>query len=123
MPTSVIQEVSGLIDSHLSVENLRPIYARTLMLAKVLTSFELGDIGQPGTTSKPADSARVRQIVAFIESQFDSPSCFQDIKRFVEMLGTAEQQNLTQEILPRIAGESSGYKEMAFQVLTLKVQY
>lgn len=120
---SVIQEVSGVIDSHLSMENLRPIYARTLLLARILTSFELGDIGQPGATSKPADSARVRQLVSFAESQYDSPSCFQDIKRFVELLGTAEQQHLVQDVLPRISGESSGYKEIAFQVLALKLRY
>lgn len=112
-----------MIESHLSVEGLRPIYARTLMLARVLTSFELGTIGQPGTTLKPADSARVSQIVLFIESQHDSPSCFQDIKRFVEQLGTAEQRHLAFDVLPRIAEESSGYKKIAFQVLTLKVRY
>ena len=120
---SVIREVSDLIDSHLSVENLRPIYARTLKLAKVLASFELGDIGQPGTTLKPAESARVLQIVAFTESQHDSPSCFQDIKRFVERLGSAEQRYLAYDCLPKKSEESSGYKAMAFKVLTRKVRY
>ncbi|SPN96574.1 uncharacterized protein DNG_00097 [Cephalotrichum gorgonifer] len=120
---NLIREVSELIDSHLSVEGLKPIYARTLMLAKVLVSFELGEIGQPGTTLKPAQSARVLQLIQFVEAQHDSPSCFQDIKRFVERLGTAEQEYFAYDRLPAIAEESSGYKAIAFQVLTWKVRY
>ena len=94
-----------------------------MKLAKVLASFELGDIGQPGTTLKPADSARVLQIVSFAESQHDSPSCFQDIRRFVERLGSAEQRYLAYDCLPKKSEESSGYKAMAFRVLTCKVRY
>lgn len=93
------------------------------MLARVLASFELGAIGEPGTTLKPAESARVAQLVSFTESQYDSPSCFQDIKRFIELLGTAEQRHIAYDALPRMAEESSGYKKIAFQVLSLKVRY
>ena len=121
-PNSIFQEVPDLIESHLSVEKL-PIYTRTLLLARILASFELGDAGKPGTTLKPAESARVSQIVSFAENQYGNPSCFQDIKRFVELLGTAEQRHLAYDILPRITDESRGYKWLAFQVLTCKIRY
>jgi len=108
---SIVDEVADILSAFSRGTQLRPIYLRNILLARVLAAFQLG-----GSTSC------VEELQHYIESQCSSPACFDDIRTFVEQLDISAMKSLVYDFVPRLASRqddplhAATVKTLAFQL-------
>lgn len=104
--------------------NLRPIYKRNILLARVSAAFNLASNDEDDLSEGRASSLRLRELIGYIHDQATNAACFDDIKGFVERLSPAAMKHLAFEHTPRIADETQGQVNSArVRTLALKLQY
>ncbi|KAM3511567.1 hypothetical protein MY11210_004785 [Beauveria gryllotalpidicola] len=100
----------------------KPMYKRNVMLARVSASFQLLESEHPDAIDSSPSSLRLRELVKYINNQASYPSCFDDIRLFVEQLDPSGIDYLAHHhFLPR--EPSDDLPELRRQILALKLQY
>ncbi|EHK17854.1 uncharacterized protein TRIVIDRAFT_76406 [Trichoderma virens Gv29-8] len=119
--TSVVQQ---LLAKLLSSEHMRPMYRRNILLARVLSVFNLGHSGESDVVDGRPSSLRLRELIHYLNDQYTSPACFSDVKTLMESLDSNGLKYLAFEHLPRLSeGDSKDFKVAITRLLALKTQY
>ncbi|PHH92169.1 hypothetical protein CDD83_8555 [Cordyceps sp. RAO-2017] len=118
------KSVQALLLAIAKSKNLRPIYRRNVLLARVLAAFHLGPGDQEDLQDGKPSSLRLRELVSFIDDQKTSPACFDDIKRFMEMLSAPAIKFVAYRHVPQLV-DAAAKKETKAQIrlLSLMLQY
>jgi N-terminal acetyltransferase B complex non-catalytic subunit len=77
----------------------------------------------PPNAFQPPESTRLLELLKYIDDQFDSTACFQDVRGFVERLAAGELSHLLFDLLPQSTNSARGYKAFALRTLTCKLRY
>ena len=105
-------------------KNLRPMYKRNLLLARVSAAFSLGPNDEDDLTNGQPSSLRLRELINYVAHQKGSLACFDDVKGFVERLDPSAVKHLAYDHVPELVSGSTDALETArIQVLSLKLQY
>ncbi|UKZ80056.1 hypothetical protein TrVFT333_007821 [Trichoderma virens FT-333] len=119
--TSVVQQ---LLAKLLSSEHMRPMYRRNILLARVLSVFNLGHSDESDVVDGRPSSLRLRELIHYLNDQYTSPACFSDVKTLMESLDANGLKYLAFEHLPRLSeGDSKDFKVAITRLLALKTQY
>ena len=103
---------------------MRPIYKRNLQLARISAAFQLLPEEKEDSVDKQATSARLKELIRYVEDQVTSPACLDDIKLFVEKLDRSGMKYLSEEYLPRLWKTLEGDNEKRqARLLSLKARY
>ncbi|KAK2014640.1 N-acetyltransferase B complex non catalytic subunit [Colletotrichum eremochloae] len=112
-------QVFELVNRFLTQESVRSIYKRNIRLAKVEATFQFS---QP--TSSEARSDAFEELCRYIDTECESPACFDDVRAFVERLPPHEVKELAYEYVTRLAEESKeAARSASVRALALKLQY
>ncbi|EQK99899.1 N-acetyltransferase B complex, non-catalytic subunit [Ophiocordyceps sinensis CO18] len=105
-------------------KNLRPIYRRNLLLARLSAAFNLGLGDEEDLADGEPSSLRLRELISFIDDQRGSSACFDDVKSFVERLDFSAAQFLAYKHVPQLAKAGSDAETTArIRLLSLKLRY
>ncbi|UNI17079.1 hypothetical protein JDV02_003457 [Purpureocillium takamizusanense] len=105
-------------------KNLRPMYKRNLLLARVSAAFSLGPNDEDDLTDGRPSSLRLRELITYIDHQKGSLACFDDVKGFVERLDPLAVKHLAYDRVPELASGTADALTIArIQLLSLKLQY
>ncbi|PNY29927.1 Uncharacterized protein TCAP_00161 [Tolypocladium capitatum] len=105
-------------------KNLRPIYRRNVLLARVSAAFDLGAGDEDDLQDGRPSSLRIRELSNYVEDQKSSLACFDDIKGFVERLDASAIKHMAYRHIPRLADASpDGAVAARVRLLSLKLQY
>ncbi|KAF9776765.1 hypothetical protein IL306_005010 [Fusarium sp. DS 682] len=95
--------VQQLLLRFIKSENLRPIYKRIILLARVSAAFNLAsNDGDDIVENEPA-SFRLKELINYINSQGTNAACFDDIKAFAERLSPPALKYLAYDFAPKLA--------------------
>lgn len=121
---SVEKTVQDLLVKFVKSPNLKPIYRRNILLARVSAAFNLASNDGDDLAEGQPSSLRLRELIGYLHDQATNAACFDDIKSFVERLSPPAMQHLAFEHVPRIADETQGQVNAArVRTLALKLQY
>lgn len=105
-------------------KNLRPIYRRNLLLARLSAAFELGPGDEDDLLNGEPSSLRLRELISFIDDQKASSACFDDVKSFAEKLEVSAAQFLAYRHVPQLADAGADAEATTrIRLLSLKLQY
>ncbi|KAK7425749.1 hypothetical protein QQZ08_007724 [Neonectria magnoliae] len=118
------QTVQDLLFKFVKFPNLRPIYKRIILLARVSAACNLAsNDGDDLSDGEPA-SIRLKELIHYVKDQGTSVACFDDIKGFVEKLSPPAIKHLAYEFTPQLAKDTEDKIVSArIQTLALKLQY
>ncbi|KAK7421176.1 hypothetical protein QQX98_002305 [Neonectria punicea] len=118
------QTVQDLLLKFVKIPNLRPIYKRIILLARVSAACNLAsNDGDDLSDGEPA-SIRLKELIHYVKDQGTGVACFDDIKGFVEKLSPPAIKHLAYEFTPQLAKEMEDKLVSArIQTLALKLQY
>ncbi|KAH6995890.1 N-acetyltransferase B complex non catalytic subunit-domain-containing protein [Ilyonectria sp. MPI-CAGE-AT-0026] len=116
--------VQELLLKFVKVPNLRPIYKRIILLARVSAAFNLAsNDGDDLTDDQPA-SLRLKELIQYIQDQGANAACFDDIKGFAEKLNPPALKYLAYDYTPQLAKDNENELDSARRrTLSLKLQY
>ncbi|KAG5999451.1 hypothetical protein E4U21_006790 [Claviceps maximensis] len=120
-----ISKLQDLLLKVARAKSLKPIYKRNIILAKVSAAFilETNDEEDVDGDDKPS-SARLQELLLYIEDQKASLACFNDIKEFVEKLDASGLKHLAYSYVPEMAKAAKDSVTSArIHLLSLKLQY
>lgn len=104
--------------------NLRPIYRRNLLLARVSAAFRLVPFESEDVVEDRIESLRLRELAKYIEDQVFSPACFDDIKGFVEQLDCPGLMHLTNDFMTELRDRTTDARSLErINVLKIKIKY
>ncbi|KAG5925488.1 hypothetical protein E4U53_003293 [Claviceps sorghi] len=118
-------KLQDLLLKVVKTKNLKPIYKRNILLAKVSAAFELEarDEEDIDNDDKPA-SARLQELLLYVEDQKTNIACFNDIKEFVEKLDARGLKHVAYVHVPALAKTAEDSVTSArIRLLSLKLQY
>lgn len=92
------------------------------MLARVFASFQLMESDGPDAVDSNPQSLRLRELLKYINDQANSPSCFTDVRSFVEQLDADGIEYLTHTHFAT-QEQSEELPAVRNQILALKLQY
>lgn len=119
--SSAFDEVSALIQKYVAQHgHFRKVYAKVIAQSTIEATFKL-PAARAETTIADEESPRVTQIRVYMERNVDQPSCFDDLKGFVEQLTFDEIKQLL-SILD-LKDSSRDSKAYCFLLLGLKFRY
>lgn len=121
---SAASVVRDLLLKLIKSPDIRPIYRRNLLLARVSAAFELStDESADASDDQPA-SVRMKELAQYVKDQATSPACFEDIQGFAQRLDRSGLRYLAYSLLPNLGGSyDSPNASWQAQLLTLKTQY
>lgn len=120
--TEATSAVQDLLLKLSKAASSRPTYKRNVMLARVSASFRLMESeGQDAVDSSPA-SLRLRELTKYINDQAANPSCFNDVRPYVEQLDATGVEYLANTHFMS-DGQGDDLPEIRKQLLGLKLQY
>lgn len=115
--------VQDLLLTLVRSSNLRPIYRRNVLLARVSAAFNLGPGDEDDLQGGKPCSLRMRELMHYVDDQKASSACFDDIKGFVEQLEGPAMIYLAHQHLVRLADGAPDAIAARIRLLALKVQY
>ncbi|KAJ6445213.1 N-acetyltransferase B complex, non-catalytic subunit [Purpureocillium lavendulum] len=121
--SKTVQELLVLL---VKSKNLRPMYKRNLLLARVAAAFSLGPNDEDDLAGGQPSSLRLREMISYINHQKGSLACFDDVKGFVERLEPSAIKHLAWKYVPQLASSGTDTDALAtarIQLLCLKLQY
>ncbi|PHH72615.1 hypothetical protein CDD80_4413 [Ophiocordyceps camponoti-rufipedis] len=122
-------EAAGYLKSRLLLRlvrsgNMRPMYRRNLLLARVSAVFQLVSADDEDLQGDQPSSLRLRELIRYIEDQKNSSTCFDDIKGLVEKLSGQAARFLAYRLVPRMAEADTDKSTAArLRLLSLKLRY
>lgn len=121
---SVEETVQKLLLKFVKSPNLRPIYKRIILLARVAAAFSLASNDKDDLADGEPASFRLKELINYIKDQGINAACFDDIKTFVEVLAPTALSYLAYDFAPKLADEMEDeLKSARIRTLSLKLQY
>ncbi|KPM44463.1 hypothetical protein AK830_g2136 [Neonectria ditissima] len=118
------QTVQDLLLKFVKIPNLRPIYKRIILLARVSAACNLASNDGDDLSGDEPVSVRLKELIHYVKDQGTSVACFDDIKGFVEKLSPPAIKHLAYEFTPQLAENTDDEIGSArIYVLALKLQY
>ncbi|KAJ4244390.1 hypothetical protein NW762_014518 [Fusarium torreyae] len=116
--------VEQLLLKFIKSPNLRPIYKRVILLARLSAAFNLASNDEDDLTDDEPASFRLKELIKYIKDQGNNAACFDDIKAFVEKLSPSALKYLAYDLTPKLAGETEDeIKSARIRNLSFKLQY
>ncbi|KAF5010377.1 hypothetical protein FDECE_3493, partial [Fusarium decemcellulare] len=120
----VEETVQQLLLKFIKSPNLRPIYKRIILLARVSAAFNLASNDEADLADREPASFRLKELVNYVKDQGTSAACFDDVKEFVEKLSPPALKYLAYDFAPKLADETEDeLKSVRVRTLSLKLQY
>lgn len=110
--------VRGLLLKVLKSENMKPIYRRNVLLARVQAAFVLSTADEPDVADGVPSSIRFKELLHYVDDQVESPACFDDVRLWVETLDVEAMDYIAHKHL-----SSTGAGSFRKQLLGLKFQF
>ncbi|KAK5991769.1 hypothetical protein PT974_07803 [Cladobotryum mycophilum] len=118
------EDVRELLAKLLASKNMRPMYRRNILLARVSAAFELGPSDEEDAIDGQPTSLRLRELIYYIKDQSTSAACFNDVKGFLERLDVGGLKYLAFEHLPQLSsGDANDVNTARINLLSLKTKY
>ncbi|KAH7238049.1 N-acetyltransferase B complex non catalytic subunit-domain-containing protein [Fusarium tricinctum] len=120
----VEETVQGLLLKFIKSPNLRPIYKRIILLARVSAAFNLASNDRDDLVENEPASFRLKELIKYIDDQGTNTACFDDIKPFVEKLNPSAMKHLAYDHAPKLAEDMEDeVKSARVRNLSFKLQY
>lgn len=104
--------------------NLRPIYKRIILLARVSAAFNLTSNDEDDVVENEPASFRLKELISYTKSQGTNAACFDDIKAFAERLSPSALKYMAYEFVPKLAQTTEDEIQSArISNLAFKLQY
>ncbi|KAG9249556.1 N-acetyltransferase B complex non catalytic subunit-domain-containing protein [Emericellopsis atlantica] len=116
------KKVGEILSTLLSAPGLSSIHRRNILLARVNATFTLLPKHEATPTSDGSNKYLL-DLCGYIRDQWNNPSCFEDISRFLDLLDHDSLRLLVHELLPKVQDEKELHKAGQWRVLLLKVEY
>lgn len=110
--------VRGLLLKVLKSENMKPIYRRNVLLARVQAAFVLSTADEPDVVDGGPSSIRLKELLHYIDDQVESPAGFDDVRLWVQTLDVEAMDYIAHKHL-----SSTGAGSFRKQLLALKFQF
>ncbi|VTT69154.1 unnamed protein product [Fusarium fujikuroi] len=121
---SVEETVQQLLLKFIKSPNLRPIYKRIILLARVSAAFNLASNDEDDLIENEPASFRLKELISYVKSQGTNVACFDDIKAFAERLNPPALKYMAYEFVPKLAQAAEDEIQSArISNLTFKLQY
>ncbi|KAF4457038.1 hypothetical protein F53441_953 [Fusarium austroafricanum] len=116
--------VQKLLLKFIKSPNLRPIYKRIILLARLSAAFNLAsNDGDDLIENEPA-SFRLKELINYMNDQSISAACFDDVKVFAEKLSPEALKYIAYDFTPKLAQDSEDeIKSARIRNLAFKLQY
>ncbi|KAG5979309.1 hypothetical protein E4U55_005313 [Claviceps digitariae] len=121
----IVTKLQDLLIKVAKSKSLKPIYKRNILLAKVSAAFvlETSDQDDVDNDNKPS-SARLQELLLYVEDQKTSIACFNDIKEFAERLDASGLKHVAYVHVPELVESAEDSVTSArIHLLSLKLQY
>lgn len=82
----IVAKLQALLLGLAKSKNLKPIYRRNILLARVAAVFALGEQKEEDVENGQPSSLRLKELLCYIDDQRQIASCFDDVKEFLEQL-------------------------------------
>ncbi|KAJ3538255.1 hypothetical protein NM208_g5985 [Fusarium decemcellulare] len=120
----VEETVQQLLLKFIKSPNLRPIYKRIILLARVSAAFNLASNDEADLADDEPASFRLKELVNYVKDQGTSAACFDDVKEFIEKLSPPALKYLAYDFAPKLAVETEDdLQSVRVRTLSLKLQY
>jgi len=121
---SVEKIVQELLLKFIGSPDLRPIYKRIILLARLSAAFNLVSNDEEDIIDNEPASFRLKELIGYINSQGTNAACFDDIKVFVEKLKSSALKYLAYDFATKLSEETEDQiKSARLRNLSLKLQY
>ncbi|KAG5744647.1 hypothetical protein H9Q70_012649 [Fusarium xylarioides] len=119
------ETVQQLLLKFIKSPNLRPIYKRIILLARVSAAFNLASNDEDDLVENEPASFRLKELISYVESQGTNAACFDDIKVFVERLSPSALKYMAYEFVPKRAQMTTEDEIQSARIsnLAFKLQY
>lgn len=116
--------VRNLLMKLIQTPDLRTIYRRNLLLARLSAAFQMAGHDGEDSIDEQASSLRLRELIKYIGSQNESQACFDDVKPFVEQLDRSGVQYFLRVCVPHLHDTSrDDYHSHRLRLLGYKLKY
>ncbi|KAJ4113227.1 hypothetical protein NW768_011503 [Fusarium equiseti] len=116
--------VQELLLKFIGSPDLRPIYKRIILLARLSAAFNLVSNDEEDIIDNEPASFRLKELIGYINSQGTNAACFDDIKVFVEKLTSSALKYLAYDFATKLSEETEDpIKSARLRNLSLKLQY
>ncbi|PFH56890.1 hypothetical protein XA68_15817 [Ophiocordyceps unilateralis] len=104
--------------------NMRPMYRRNILLARVSAAFHLVSGDETDLQGDQPSSLRLRELIHYIQDQKASSTCFDDIKDVMEKLSGPAARFIAYHHVPRLAdAETDETAAARLRLLSIKLRY
>ncbi|KAF5625101.1 hypothetical protein F52700_9476 [Fusarium sp. NRRL 52700] len=118
------ETVQQLLLKFIKSSNLRPIYKRIILLARVSAAFNLASTDGDDLVQNEPASFRLKELISYVKSQGTNAACFDDIKVFAERLSPSALKYMAYEFVPKLAQTTVDEIQSArISNLAFKLQY
>ncbi|RKL19784.1 hypothetical protein BFJ68_g3265 [Fusarium oxysporum] len=118
------ETVQQLLLKFIKSPNLRPIYKRIILLARVSAAFNLASNDEDDVVENEPASFRLKELISYMKSQGTNAACFDDIKAFAERLSPSALKYMAYEFVPKLAQTTEDEIQSArISNLAFKLQY
>ncbi|KAI7769520.1 hypothetical protein LZL87_011404 [Fusarium oxysporum] len=122
--SSIEETVQQLLLKFIKSPNLRPIYKRIILLARVSAAFNLASNDEDDVVENEPASFRLKELISYVKSQGKNAACFDDIKAFAERLSPSALKYMAYEFVPKLAQATEDEIQSArIGNLAFKLQY
>ncbi|KAG8669339.1 hypothetical protein FPOAC2_08663 [Fusarium poae] len=120
----VEETVQKLLLKFIKSPDLRPIYKRIILLARLSAAFNLASNDEDDIADNEPASFRLKELINYINDQGVNTACFNDIKPFAEKLAPSALKYLAYDFTSKLAEEMEDeIKSARIRNLSLKLQY
>ncbi|KAK2606451.1 hypothetical protein QQS21_003144 [Conoideocrella luteorostrata] len=122
--TKIATKVQELLLKLAQSKDLKPIYKRNVLLARVSAAFTLATNDQDDLKDGKPSSLRLRELLHYIEDQKSNIACFDDVKEFLEQVDVLGLKHVAYKHIPDLASAAEDPIVSArITLLSLKAQY
>ncbi|WXC49278.1 hypothetical protein QX201_008959 [Fusarium graminearum] len=120
----VEETVQKLLLKFIKSPDLRPIYKRIILLARLSAAFNLASNDEDDLAENEPASFRLKELINYINDQGLNAACFNDIKPFAEKLAPSALKYLAYDFTTKLADDMEDeIKSARIRNLSLKLQY
>ncbi|RCI09083.1 hypothetical protein L249_5125 [Ophiocordyceps polyrhachis-furcata BCC 54312] len=118
------EAVQRLLLALVKSENMRPMYRRNVLLARVSVAFHIVSGDEADLQGDQPSSLRLQELIRYIHDQRASSACFDDIKDMMERLTGPAAQFIACRHVPFLADvETDETTAARLRLLSLKLRY
>ncbi|RDA86297.1 hypothetical protein CP532_5686 [Ophiocordyceps camponoti-leonardi (nom. inval.)] len=118
------EAVQRLLLALVKSDNMRPMYRRNILLARVSVAFHIVSGDETDLQGDQPSSLRLRELIRYIQDQRASSACFDDIKDLMEKLTGPAARFIACRHVPHLADvETDETTAARLRLLSLKLRY